>query len=110
MTQRFCQTAESSEVLPQRKLTLFETEYGKAEVTGTEKQWKFLVVSNQDGSKIIVDDDSSHEIKKRLLLERKAMTNLDSVLKNRDITLSKKVCIVEAMVFPEDMYRCEVGP
>ena len=59
------------------------------------------------GSKITVDGDYSHEIKRQLLLERKAMTNLDSVLKNRDITLSKKVCIVKAMVFPEDTYRCE---
>ena len=83
MTQRFCQTAESSEVLPKRKLTLFKTEYGKAEVKGTEKQWKFLVVSNQDGSRIIVNSDSSHEIKRRLLLERKAMTNLDSTFKKQ---------------------------
>ena len=51
------------------------------------------------GSKITVDSDYSHEIKRCLLLGRKAMTNLDSVLKNRDITLSTKVCIVKAMVF-----------
>ena len=59
------------------------------------------------GSKITVDGDYIYEIKRHMLLGRKAMTNLDSVLKNSDITLSKKVCIVEAMVFPEDTYRCE---
>ena len=58
-------------------------------------------------SKIPADGDCSHEIKRCLLLGRKAMTNLDSVLKNRDITLSTKVCIVKAMVFPVVMYRCE---
>ena len=52
------------------------------------------------GSKITVDDDCSHEIKRRLLLGRKVMTNLDSILKSRDITLSTKVCLVKAMVFP----------
>ena len=52
------------------------------------------------GSRIIVDGDCSHDIKRRLLLGRKAMTNLDSVLKNRDISLLTKVCIVKAMVFP----------
>ena len=51
------------------------------------------------GSKITADDDYSHEIKRHLLLGRKAMTNLDSILKSRDITLSKKVCLVKAMVF-----------
>ena len=59
------------------------------------------------GSKITVDGDCSHEIKQCLLLGRKAMTNLDSVLKSKDITLSTKACIVKAMVFPEVMYRCE---
>ena len=59
------------------------------------------------GSKITVDSDCSHEIKRLLLLGRKAMTNLDSVLKSRDITLPTKVCIVKAMVFPVIMYRCE---
>ena len=52
------------------------------------------------GSEIIADGDSSHEIKKRLLLGRKAMTNLDNIFKSRDITLPTKVCIVKAMVFP----------
>ena len=52
------------------------------------------------GSKITVDGDCSHEIKRRLLLERKVMTNLDSILKNRDITLPTKICLVKAVVFP----------
>ena len=59
------------------------------------------------GSKITADDDCSHEIKRRLLLGRKAMTNLDSILKSRDITLPTKVCLVEAMAFPVVMYGCE---
>ena len=59
------------------------------------------------GSKIIANGDSSHEIKRRLLLGRKAMTNLDSILKSRDITLPTKVHLVKAMVFPVVMYRCE---
>ena len=59
------------------------------------------------GSRIIVDGDCSHEIKRRLLLGRKAMTNPDSILKSRDITLPTKVCIVKAMVFPVVMYGCE---
>ena len=59
------------------------------------------------GSKITADGDCSHEIKRCLLLGRKAMTNLDSLLKNRDITLPTKVCLVEAMVFLVVMYGCE---
>ena len=59
------------------------------------------------GSKITADGDCSHEIKRRLLLERKAMKNLDSILKSRDITLSVKVCLVKAMIFPIVMYGCE---
>ena len=59
------------------------------------------------GSKIIADDDCSHGIKRHLLLGRKVMTNLDSILKSRDITLSTKVCLVKAMVFPVVMYGCE---
>ena len=59
------------------------------------------------GSKITVDGDCSHEIKRHLFLGRKVMTNLDSILKSRDITLSTKVCIVNAMVFPVVMYGCE---
>ena len=59
------------------------------------------------GSKITVDSDCSHEIKRCLLLGRKAMTNLDSILKSRAITLPTKVCIVKAVVFPVVMYGCE---
>ena len=59
------------------------------------------------GSKITADGDGSHEIKRRLLLGRKAMTNLDSILKSRDITLPTEVCLVKAMVFPVVMYGCE---
>ena len=59
------------------------------------------------GSKITVDGDCSHEIKRRLLLGRKVMTNLDSILESRDITLSTKVHQVKAMVFPAVMYGCE---
>ena len=59
------------------------------------------------GSKITADGDYSHEIKRRLLLGRKAMTNLDSILKGRDTTLTTKVCLVKAMVFPVVMYGCE---
>ena len=59
------------------------------------------------GSKITADGDCSHEIKRRLLLGRKAITNLDSILKSRDITLPTKVCTVKAMIFPVVMYGCE---
>ena len=59
------------------------------------------------GSKITADSDCSHEIKRHLLLGRKVMTNLDSILKSRDITLPTKFCLVKAMVFPVVMYGCE---
>ena len=59
------------------------------------------------GSKITADGECSHEFKRHLLLERKAMTNLDSILKSRDIILPTKVCLVKAMVFPVVMYGCE---
>ena len=59
------------------------------------------------GSKITAVGDCSHEIKRLLLLRRKVMTNLDSILKSRDITLPAKVCVVKAMVFPVVMYGCE---
>ena len=59
------------------------------------------------GSKVTVDSDCSHEIKRSLLLGRKAMANLDSVLKNGDITLPTMVCIVKVMIFPVVMYGCE---
>ena len=59
------------------------------------------------GSKITADGDFSHEIKRHLVLERKAMTNIDSILKSRDITLATKVCLIKAMVFPVVMYGYE---
>ena len=62
------------------------------------------------GTKITANGDCCHEIKRHLLLGRKAMTNLDSILKSRDITLLTNVCIVKAMVFPVVMYGCEIGP
>ena len=71
------------------------------ETMETVREFLFL------GSKITAAGDCSHEIKRRLLLGRKAMTNLDSILKNRDIILPTKVSVVKAMVFPVVMYRCE---
>ena len=71
------------------------------------KQWKQVSDFIFLGSKITADGDCSHEIKRHLLLRRKAVTNLVSILKSRDITLSTKVHIVKAMVFPVVMYGCE---
>ena len=73
----------------------------KGEKVNTVRDFIFL------GSKITADGDCSHEIERRLLLGRKAMTNPESVLKSRDTTLQTKVCIVKAMVFPVVMYGCE---
>ena len=72
-----------------------------AETVETESDFMFLV------SKITADDDCSHEIKRHLLIRRKVMTNLDSILKSRDITMLTKVHLVKAMVFPVVMYGCE---
>ena len=72
------------------------------------KQWKQCqTLFGGGGSQITADSDCSHEIKRRLLLGRKVMTNLDSILKSRDITLPTKVHLVKAMVFPAVMYGCE---
>ena len=78
-------------------ITLWQIEGEKVEVV---TDFFFL------GSKITVNCDCSHEIRRHFLLDRKAMTNLDSVFKSRDITLLTKVCLVKAMVFPVVMYRC----
>ena len=81
-----------------------------APITSWEIDGKTVeAVSNfiSGGSKIIADGDCSHEIKRRLLLGKKVLTNLESILKSRDITLPTKVCLVTAMVFPVVMYRCE---
>ena len=75
-----------------------------------ERSWGLLVellAAIFWGSKITADGDSSHEIKRRLLLEREVMTNLDTILISRDITLSTKVHLVKAMIFPVVMYGCE---
>ena len=72
------------------------------------RQWKQCQTLFLGGSKITADGDCSHEVKRRLLLGRKAMTNLDSILKSRDITLSTKVHLVKAMVFPGVMYGCDI--
>ena len=71
------------------------------------KQWKQWQTFILGGSKITADGDCSHEIKRRLLLGRKVMTNLDSILKSRDITLPTNTRLVKAMVFPVVMYGCE---
>ena len=75
----------------------------QTEGKNTEAVTDFLFL----GSKIAADSECSHEIRRQLLFGRKAMTNLDSVLKSKDITLPTKVCIVKAMVFPAVMYRCK---
>ena len=71
------------------------------------KQWKQCLTLFWGGSKITADGDCSHEIKRRLLLGRKVMSNLNSIFKSRDITLLTKVRLVKAMVFPVVMYGCE---
>ena len=71
------------------------------------KQWKQCQTLFFFGSKITADGECSHEMKRHLLLGRKVMTNLDSIFKSRDITLSTKVCLVKAMVFPVVMHGCE---
>jgi len=84
--------------MPSGPITLWQID---GETVETVADFIFL------GSKITADGDCSHEIKRRLLLGRKVMTNLDSILKSRDITLSTKVRLVKAMVFPVVMYGCE---
>ena len=79
-------------------------------ITSWEKDGETVSDFILGGSKITADGDCSHKIKRLLLLERKAMTNLASVLKSRDITLPTKVQLVKAMVFPVVLYGCEVGP
>ena len=96
---------------PGLKLNIQKT---KIMATGTITSWQIdgkTVEKVRDfiflGSKITADGDCSHDIKRHLLLGRKAMTNLDSILKGRDITLPTKVCLVKAMDFPVWMYGCE---
>ena len=82
----------------------------KIMASGPITSWQIDVETVSDfilgGSKITADDDCSHEIKRRLLLGRKVMANLDSILKSKDIALSTKVCLVKAVVFPVVMYGC----
>ena len=89
---------QKTKIMASCPITLWQTD-GEAMKTVTD----FIL----GGSKITADGDCSHEIKRCLLLGRKAMTNLDSILKSRDITLPTKVCLVKAMVFPVVMYGCE---
>ena len=84
---------------------VMDREAWRAAVCGVTKSRTLL--SNWTELNITADGDCSHEIKRLLLLGRKAMRKLDSVLKSRDITLPAKFCLVKAMVFPEDMYECE---
>ena len=89
---------QKTKIIASGPITSWQTD---GETMETVRDFIFL------GSKISADGDCSHEIKRRLLLGRKAMTNLDSILKSRDITLPTKVCLVKALVFPVVMYGCE---
>ena len=89
---------KKTQIMASGSITSWQIEEEQAEVVAD-----FLFV----GFKITVDGDYSYEIRRQLLLGRKAMTNLDSVLKSKDVTLPTKVCIVKAMVFPVVMYKCE---
>ena len=89
---------QKTKIMASGPITLQETD---GETVETVADFVFL------GSQITADGDCSHEIKRRLLLGRKVMTNLDSTFKSRDITLPTEVCLVKAMVFPVVMYGCE---
>ena len=89
---------QKTKIMASGSITTWQTEGGKVEAV---TDFIFLV------SKITVDGHCSHEIKRHLLLGRKALKNLDNILKSKDIILLTKVCIVKAMVFPVVMYRCE---
>ena len=91
-------TIQKTKIMASDPITLWQID-GKTMETVTD----FIFL----GSKITVDSDYSHEIKRCLLLARKAMTNIDTILKSRDITLPTKACIFKAMVFPVVMYRCD---
>ena len=101
---------ESEEVF--LKLNIQKTKImASGPITSWEIEWETVETVSDfilGGSKITADGDCSHEIKRRLLLGRKVMTHLDSILKSRDITLPRKVCLVKAMVFPVVMYGCEI--
>ena len=90
---------QKTKIMASGPITLWEID---GETVETVSDFIFL------GSKITADVDCSYEIKRHLLLERKVRTNLDSILKSRDITLPTKVCLVKAMVFPVVIYLCEI--
>ena len=92
---------QKMKIMASSPITSWEIDGETVETVETVADFIFL------GSKITTDGDCSHEIKRRLLLGRKVMTNLDSIFKSRDITLSTKVHLVKAMVFPVVMYGCE---
>ena len=91
---------QKTKIMASSPITSWQIEGGKV-----EKVTDFIFL----GSKITADGDCSHEIKRCLLLGRKVMNNLDTILKSRDNTLPTKVCLVKAMVFPVVMYGCESG-
>ena len=92
---------QKTKIMASGPITSWEIDGERVETVATVADFIFL------GSKVTADGDYSHEIKRRLLLGRKVMTNLDSVLKSRDITLSTKVCLIKAMVFPVVICGCE---
>ena len=92
---------QKTKIMASGPITSWQTDWGKVETVAD-----FVIL----GSTITADGDCCHEIKRCLLLGRKVMTNLDSILKSRDITLLTKVHLVKAMVFPVVMYRCESWP
>ena len=92
---------QKTKIMASGPITSWEIDGETLETVETVSDFIFL------GSKITTDGDCSHEIKRRLLLGRQVMTNLDSIFKSRDITLPTKVCLVKAMVFPVVMYGCE---
>ena len=89
---------QKTKIMASGPITSWQIDWGKVE-TVSDFIW--------GGSKITADGECSHEIKRRILLGRKVMTNLDNILKSKDITLSAKICLVKAMVFPVVMYGCE---
>ena len=89
---------QKMKIMASGPITSWEIDGGRVETVSVFILW---------GSKITADGDCSHEIKRRLLLGRKVMTNLDSIFKRRDITFLTKVCLIKAMVFPVVMYGCE---
>ena len=93
---------QKTKIMASGPITSWEIEGESGETVETVSDFIFL------GSKITTDGGCSHEIKRRLLLGRKVMTNLDSIFKSRDITLPTMVCLVEAMVFPVVIYGCEL--